>query len=492
MLLCITCATVLFFIQPGLAHAATADETKCASLFKVNLTGASILTPDDKKELINPEACNAYQYLISKLAGKPPEHATGLTPEFACRLARLIKGLESSGQITILSGYRSPKRQGEISRNGENPAACGPREGSYAHCPHVTGRAADLTFNGVCPGGCKAGMHSIVACQNDALCSLAHKEASRYGLIFPLTPRAKCGPTGTACLLEAWHIELDRSVQTVAGSTKCGDVNGQPGPGLDNVPTSPTTRLTEALRNIFGVGTPPQAGVLNRTPMEPGTCNVQIYCAPVSGVYSIVHRDDRCVDTPIQACQYGCNGNTCNPPPPPQPQQTPAQGQQNMQQPNATSLTLPPGFNAASLDQQKATTSTSTSKAVEELLRSLAEATTTTSTTTVVVRSPISTATAEILRAQGVMMRPVAEARPAQTAIATTSATYQLQAIQDTFPDQASVWAESGIYLNTQATSTWSRVLGDMAQQLRNLLTILQPFRGKVFKTDSGYYEEPE
>lgn len=45
----------------------------------------------------------------------------------------------------------------------------------------------------------------------------------------------------------------------------------------------------------------------NQTPQDRGTCTTQYLCSN----NQLYYRNDRCVDQPIQACQYGCSGNTC-------------------------------------------------------------------------------------------------------------------------------------------------------------------------------------
>lgn len=54
-----------------------------------------------------------------------------------------------------------------------------------------------------------------------------------------------------------------------------------------------------------GKGSPPPAG--NKTPQAAGTCQPQMICSGSA----LMSRNNQCVDTLVQQCQYGCSANAC-------------------------------------------------------------------------------------------------------------------------------------------------------------------------------------
>lgn len=109
--------------------------------------------------------------------GKDPSHATGLDPRFAAQLNDFLSA--APGDISIYSGYRSVKRQGELWQGAlkkyGSPAAARKWVAPPGHSRHNSGLAADLTYG--------AGMESW-----------AHENAAKYGLRFRMGH-------------EDWHIE---------------------------------------------------------------------------------------------------------------------------------------------------------------------------------------------------------------------------------------------------------------------------------------------
>ena len=102
-------------------------------------------------------------------------------------------------------------------------------------------------------------------------------------------------------------------------TSNCGPAQQQPPPGQQPPPSQQQTGFSPEsfLKGLLGgqqSGQQPPPG--NQTPQAPGTCAAgQLICSG-STLYS---RNNQCVDTVVQYCQYGCSGTTCA--------QSPNQGQ---------------------------------------------------------------------------------------------------------------------------------------------------------------------
>lgn len=103
-----------------------------------------------------------------------PDGLTGLDPNFAASLAALLKA--AGGKVSVYSGYRTPKRQGELYQAAVQKYGSPEAARKYVAPPgssfHNKGQAADLRGD----------------------LELAHRLAGQYGLNFPMG-------------YERWHIE---------------------------------------------------------------------------------------------------------------------------------------------------------------------------------------------------------------------------------------------------------------------------------------------
>lgn len=256
-ILLVQLALAFFVLAPFTSQAATLEECRTISPNHRPATREDSVVQNGRftiGQCYNPSDVgvsqateDAKKYLFSKLENDRT-HVEGLNPEFACRLANFLKASEQQSpphNIKITSGYRSEQRQAEVSRNGTNPMACGYETRVYTNCPHVNGRAADLRFNG-------AGVIKLPLCRTNEACKWAHENAGRFGLIFPLMPGV------SKSLVEPWHIELNRSVATVQGSTQCGSVHAGPNaaPSALFNPTANPSPFSSGLHNLFGTQPP--------------------------------------------------------------------------------------------------------------------------------------------------------------------------------------------------------------------------------------------
>ncbi|HWP61023.1 MAG TPA: M15 family metallopeptidase [Candidatus Paceibacterota bacterium] len=163
----------------------------------------------------------ANNFLTGSAKSRGSASTDTMVPVFACRLDNFLKAAKASGlSILIYSGVRSADTQASLATQaaqaGHPNTACGNGSAGLESCPHVQGRAADLTFNGT-QGITQA------QCQQNSACMWAHENAAKFQLVFPLTGNP----------LEPWHIEpVER-----ANVNKDADCNGGTVPST--APASP-------------------------------------------------------------------------------------------------------------------------------------------------------------------------------------------------------------------------------------------------------------
>lgn len=115
--------------------------------------------------------------------GHGPEHVTGMDAQFRASLENLFASAppEIQAQMQLLSGYRSPERQGQLWQEAlakyGSPEAARKWVAPPGKSQHNHGRAADLRY------------------ADDSAREWAHANAAQFGLSFPLSN-------------EPWHIEL--------------------------------------------------------------------------------------------------------------------------------------------------------------------------------------------------------------------------------------------------------------------------------------------
>lgn len=244
--------TASVYAAPGTNCAPPTAQEKAAGL------GASGMVCDSDRKAVGNSG-SAKQYLETKLTGAAKERGsvsvTRMNPTYACRLAEFLKAADAAGQnIMIFSGWRSGAAQANAVRKSRPGYACT----SGASCPHPSGRAADLTFNGVTP-------KTVASCKTNTACVWAHENADRFKLTFPLMP-------GRAKITEPWHIEpVERS--SVSSNETCEGITGPGTPTKDpfgdrETDGPPSAPITSNLRELIQPQpTPPQQPTLPQQPL---------------------------------------------------------------------------------------------------------------------------------------------------------------------------------------------------------------------------------
>jgi len=190
--------------------------------------------------------------------------ATNMIPVFACRLDNFLKAAKAAGHtIMIYSGARpAAVQQAEAIKAataGHPGTACGNGVTGIENCPHVQGRAADLSFNGVI-------QISPTQCEANAACKWAQLNARVFDLIFPLTGVPSGNP------LERWHIEPKER----AAVDKNANCAGGKMPATTQITRGiPTLDGTRDRISSVGYGTP----TLGKCYKQPGSMLEEIPCA---------------------------------------------------------------------------------------------------------------------------------------------------------------------------------------------------------------------
>jgi len=385
---------------------------------------------------------------------KGADHVQGLNSDFACRLMRFIQASKAAGKkITLNSGYRSYEHQAQLYKAYLDRGKQGPPVAPPGRSRHNFGMAYDLLYDGV-HANFKAGARNTEICVRTLpSCRWAFDNAGIYGLTYPM-------------LTEPWHIEPGAGFKgfqmlptdpgywsSDSGTTYSGE------PYLYN-PT-PTSGITDSLRNFLGLSSPPPGTptpttqpTQSQTQTQPQVCAPQFTCTGSVQYY----RTSSCTTQVYQVCQQGCNGNAC------------------AIATSSTSQLLNTAFIGTSTAVANTNTNSNTNATptpVSELLDRYINPVSF-SAATVGTSTPLS-----LILTSGLGQISSTSAQGASSTLAPgTIQTYQPIGAQQTFisPDIAASPQYAGRY---QAPATgFGAILANMQAVLRNIIRFLTPFSG--------------
>lgn len=290
---------------PGQGHVSTGEggDSHIPKGLKICPDGERVIQGDCPE---NPTA-----YLLSK-SKQAPSHVTGLHPDFACRLYKLLKASEQAGKnITLNSGYRSIAHQKSIYDKYVAGGMRGAPVAPPGRSKHNFGLAYDLHIDGQDPNfGLQSG--NTKACfERLPSCRWLHENAGRFGLRFPM-------------LVEPWHIEPGTPV---TGGQQIPEDGWQSDEGrpYSSTPMPPTTALGNQFRQALGmqpsnIAQPAPATVSNTPAVQQSMPTPTLtqpsqsqFCVPdyKCNGNTLMYQNSFCSTQTIQVCQNGCANGAC-------------------------------------------------------------------------------------------------------------------------------------------------------------------------------------